>query len=171
MNKTTMEHTVGERRGRHRPASMALVVGLALSMGACAQKATGASDVSLVEWTSSFGFCAPTAYCTTRLRVTGTQATLTLESRESPARKYNAQLSASEASALGRAAAQAGFDGLGPVLGCPDCADGGAETLSVTAAGKQRTVTFEFNATVAPLEPLLGQVRALSERLRPSPAK
>ena len=139
---------------------------LALSMSAC-ENTNGASDVSLVEWTSSFGFCAPTSYCTTRLRVEGTEAVLTLESRQSPARRSATQLPAGEVDALRRAAAQARFEGLGPTIGCPDCADGGAETLSVTTAGRKHTVTFEFRAPVEPLEPLLGQMRALAGRLRP----
>ena len=141
---------------------------LALSMGAC-ENTSGASDVSLVEWTSSFGFCPPTAYCTTRLRVTGALAVVTRESRESPTVSNSVRLSAAEADALARAAEQARFQGLDPVIGCPDCADGGAETLSVTAEGEQRTVTFEFNAPVDKLEPLLGQVRGLVARLRPMP--
>jgi hypothetical protein len=143
------------------------LVPLALSIGACGESTTGASDVSFVEWTSSFGFCPPTSHCTTRLRVTGRQAVLTLESRESPPLTTTTQLSVAEAETLAGAAARARFDGLGPVVGCPDCADGGAETLTVMVAGEQRAVTFEYNARLDPLEPLLGQMRSLVERLRP----
>ena len=63
---------------------------------------------------------------------------------------------------------QAGFEQLAPVLGCPDCADGGAETLSATISGEHETVTFEYNARVEELEPLLGRMRTLAERLRPA---
>ena len=147
----------------------ALAAVMALAMGACAEGPSGAGEVTLVEWTSSFGFCPPSAYCTTRLRVSGVDAVVTLESRESPTVRRSVQLSAAEADALARAAAEARFEGLGPVIGCPDCADGGAETLSVTAGGEQDTVTFEYNASVARLEPLLSQMRGLVERLRPTP--
>jgi hypothetical protein len=135
--------------------------------GACAAWPSDATDVSLVEWKSSFGFCAPTSHCTTRLRVTGRQAVLTLESRESPAVRRETQLSAVEGDAIAEAAARARFDGLGPVVGCPDCADGGAETLTVMVGSEQRAVTFEYNAPLDPLEPLLGQMRGLAARLRP----
>jgi hypothetical protein len=145
------------------------LVPLALSISACGESTTGASDVSFVEWTSSFGFCLPTSYCTTRLRVTGRQAVLTRESRVSPSLITETQLTAAEADALAGAAARARFDGLGTVVGCPDCADGGAETLTVMVAGAQRTVTFEYNARLDPLEPLLAQMRTLVERLRPVP--
>jgi hypothetical protein len=155
-------------RARHlgrRLIAVALLP-LALSIVACAEGTTGASDVSFIEWKSSFGFCPPTAYCTTRLRVSGRQAVLTLESRESPAVLTETQLTAAEADALAEAAARARFDGLPPVVGCPDCADGGAEMLTVMVANEQRDVTFEYNARLDALEPLLGQMRSLVERLR-----
>jgi hypothetical protein len=41
--------------------------------------------------------------------------------------------------------------------------------LSVTADGETRTVTFEYAARVAELEPLLGQMRSLLARTRPMP--
>ena len=92
-----------------------------------------------------------------------------LESRESPTLRNTVQLDGAEADSLADAAARARFEGLGPVIGCPDCADGGAETLSVTTAGRRETVTFEFNASVRELEPLLSQTRSLAARLRPIP--
>jgi hypothetical protein len=158
-----------ENAGRQRPGRwsvLAALVPLVLAMGAC-ETATGASDVSAVEWSSSFGFCPPTAYCTTRLRVTGRHAVLTLESRESATVRIEEQLGAADADSLAEAAARARFDGLPPVIGCPDCADGGAETLTVVADGAERTVTFEYNARLDALEPLLGRMRSLTERLRP----
>jgi hypothetical protein len=139
---------------------------LALSIGACGQSTTGASDVSFVEWTSSFGFCHPTSYCTTRLRVTGREAVLTLESRELHPVTTQTQLTVAEADALAAAAARARFDALPPVVGCPDCADGGAEMLTVMAGVEQESVTFEYEARLDALEPLLGQMRSLVARLR-----
>ena len=152
-----------------RAPALALAAVLALTTGACTDKGVEPSDVSLVEWTTSFGFCPPEAYCTTRLRVTGDVAVVSLESRQSPTLTTTRTLTAAEADELALAATQARFDGLGSVIGCPDCADGGAETLSVTADGKVSTVTFEYNAAVAPLEPLLGRTRDLAARIRPTP--
>ena len=138
---------------------------LALSIGAC-ESTTSASEVSFIEWNSSFGFCLPTSYCTTRLRVTGRQAVLTRESRELPDVTTETQLTVAEADALADAAARARFAGLGPVVGCPDCADGGAEALTVMVGDEQHTVTFEYEARLDALEPLLGQMRSLVARLR-----
>jgi hypothetical protein len=153
-----------------RGATAAAALCIALASGACADSDNGVrpDDVSLVEWTSSFGFCAPSAYCTTRLRVTGQQAVVTLESRQSPTITRSETLSTAEADAIAAAAAQVRFEGLGSVIGCPDCADGGAESISVTADGKVSTVTFEYNASVAGLEPLLSRTRTLVARIRPA---
>lgn len=159
----------GARRLWRHVAALALAAAVALTMGACGESTSGASDVTRVEWSASFGFCPPAAYCTTRLLVTGTEAVVTLESRESPTLRNIVQLDGDEADSLAHAAALARFEGLGPVIGCPDCADGGAETLMVTAAGRRRTVTFEFNASVRELEPLLSQTRSLAARIRPIP--
>ena len=156
------------KRSGYLGRSLILVglAGLALSTGACDESPTGASDVSFIEWQSSFGFCLPTSYCTTRLRVTGREAVLTLESRELPPLTTQTELTVAEADALAEAAAQARFAGLGPVVGCPDCADGGAEMLTVMVGDEQRSVTFEYEARLDPLEPLLGQMRSLVARLR-----
>jgi hypothetical protein len=160
-----MPKTGREPRSR-RWSILAAIVPLSLAMGAC-DSATGATDVSSIEWSSSFGFCPPTAYCTTRLHITGRQAVLTLESRESATVRIEEQLGAAEANSLAEAAARAQFDGLPPVMGCPDCADGGAETLTVVTEDGERSVTFEYNAPLDALEPLLGRMRSLTERLRP----
>ena len=154
-------------RGRWGRIAMLALVPLALSTSACDGSATSASEISLIEWTSSFGFCLPEAYCTTRLQVEGRQAVLTLESRQSPPVRTEAQLTAAEAEALAQAAAGARFDELPPVVGCPDCADGGAESVRVLVDGEEQAVTFEYNAELEELEPLLGRMRALVERLRP----
>jgi hypothetical protein len=162
---TTSSENTFKRAGR-RFVSVALAAALASLTGACGDGTTGPSDVSLIEWSESFGFCPPSAYCATRVSVTGTQAVLRRESRQAPERRFTTQLTAAEADTLARLAVETRFDRLGPVVGCPDCADGGAETLSVVLEGQQRRVTFESGADIAELQPLLGHVRALAERLR-----
>lgn len=160
-----------EERGRGA-SRKSLLAGVALAVGltlAGCDSGTSASDVSVVELVQSFGFCPPDAYCTTRLRVASGQAIVTLESRASGNLVSRRQLRADEASAIARSAAATRFDGVASVIGCPDCADGGAESLSVTAEGRTRTVTFEYDAQVAALEPLLGQMRSVMATTRPMP--
>jgi hypothetical protein len=53
---------------------------------------------------------------------------------------------------------------LGAVIGCPDCADGGAETVEAVAADWSHAVAFEYGADVPTLKALLNRVRQIRER-------
>ena len=68
---------------------------------------------------------------------------------------------------IARLAAGTRFNGLPPVIGCPDCADGGAESLTITNSDASRTISFDYNAPIAQAQPLLERVRALRERMTP----
>jgi hypothetical protein len=59
----------------------------------------------------------------------------------------------------------AAFARLPETIGCPDCADGGAEWLELTYQGQTRRVTFEHGRPVAEIAPFLAQVRQLRERM------
>lgn len=49
------------------------------------------------------------------------------------------------------------------VYGCPDCADGGAEWVTMTLSGRIETVKFEYGAKLEPLAGLLELLRAVRE--------
>ena len=151
-----------------RGMRLATAAALALAAVGC-DTGLDPSDVSQVELVESCGFCPPTSNCTTRQRGMGRQAVVTLESRAGGTLETSRSLRADEADAIARSAASTRFEGVGPVIGCPDCADGGAESLSVTADGQTDKVTFEYGAQVAELEPLLGQMRAVLATTRPVP--
>jgi len=142
-------------------------------LAACASTAAPAStEIRQIVSTTSFGMCV--GYCTTRLEITEGQAMLVREARGGrggpqnlPEQRFTAELSASEWQEIARLAANADLQSLPDVIGCPDCADGGAEALTITGAGGARTVTFDHGASVAEAQPLLDRVRALRERLMP----
>jgi len=145
----------------------------ALALAACAgAPAPSASSVTRVVSTTSFGMCV--GYCATRLEITEGQAVLIREARggrgapqNSPAQRYTAQLSASEWQEIQRLAANVDFDALPDTVGCPDCADGGAEGLTVEGPGGAESVSLEFRANIPQAQPLLDRVRVLRERLTP----
>lgn len=142
-------------------------------LAACASGAAP-SGVTRVASTTSFGMCV--GYCTTRLEISEGQAVLIREARggrgapnptQTPQR-FTASLTPAEWQEIQRLAANADLDTLPDVVGCPDCADGGAEGLTIESAAGSETVSFEFGATLAPAQPLLDRVRALRERLTPA---
>ncbi|MFN0097435.1 MAG: hypothetical protein ACKVS7_02090 [Gemmatimonadaceae bacterium] len=87
-----------------------------------------------------------------------------------PLQRLTTPLSAQEWQDIAAAAtaAAAAFDTLPERLGCPDCADGGAETLALVGPGRDKSVVFEYGDSLAGVQPLLEQVRALRTRLSPN---
>jgi len=114
-------------------------------------------------------------YCTTRLEISPGRATLIREARGGrgapqnlPEQRFNTVLTPQEWDEIQRLAANTDLSGLPAVIGCPDCADGGAESLSITGAGQPQNISFEHGATIERAAPLLERVRALRARLMPA---
>ena len=56
---------------------------------------------------------------------------------------------------------------LPDVIGCPDCADGGAEWIEVERDGVRKRVTFEFGQEIPTIQPLLTTARAQRTAILP----
>lgn len=148
---------------------------LALALGACTtetpRQAPKTSQVRQVVTTTSFGMCV--GYCSTRLELSEAGAVLTRSARGGrggganlPDQRFEAHLTAAEWREIAQLAAHTNLSGLPDTIGCPDCADGGAESLTIAGAS-ERTITFDYGAAIAQAQPLLERVRALRERLMP----
>jgi len=55
------------------------------------------------------------------------------------------------------------FKNLDEVIGCPDCADGGAEWLELSINGKVKRVTFEYMHEPNEIKPVIEDLRLLLE--------
>ena len=147
-----------------------LMVAVALCAAiACATSPSGATAVTAIRATTSFGFCL--GYCRTTLEITEAGITYIEEAPRGdlPAVRRTAALSSSEWEALVDAVDRRAIEALPETIGCPDCADGGAESLEVTGADWRKGVTFEHGATIPQLQPLLSRVRTLRTRFPPTP--
>jgi hypothetical protein len=145
---------------------------VALSLAGCGNGTqASSSSVRQVVSTTSFGMCV--GYCSTRLEISEGQAILERTAhggrggQDLPAQRFTAVLSEGEWQEIARLAQEAKLDGLPAVIGCPDCADGGAESLTIVRAGGTKTVSFDHGAAVKEALPLLDRVRALRMRLMP----
>jgi hypothetical protein len=146
---------------------------LALALSACASAAAPPAEVTRIVSTTSFGMCV--GYCRTRLEISEGEAVLIREASggrgaPNPAQtpqRYSTPLSPSEWQEIQRLAARVDFDALPETVGCPDCADGGAESLTVEGPSGAESVTLEFRATIPQAQPLLDRVQALRTRLTP----
>jgi hypothetical protein len=148
------------------------IVAAALALTACASAlpTPTASNVSQIVSTTSFGMCQ--GYCSTRLEIASGQAVLIREPggrgpRTLVTQRFTATLSSAEWEEISQLAAHTDLSSLPNVIGCPDCADGGAETLTIARGSETRTISLEHGATIAPAQPLLEKVRALRTRLTP----
>ena len=149
-----------------------LFVTAALALAGCANAPASPEAVRQIVSTTSFGMCV--GYCMTRLEIAEGEAVLIRQARggrgapqDLPDQRFAAPLSSAEWRDLAGLAAETSFDGLPPVIGCPDCADGGAESLSIIGSSEPRSVSFDYGAEVAQAQALLDRVRALRERLTP----
>jgi hypothetical protein len=140
-----------------------------LALAACASTPAQA-PVSRIVSTTSFGMCV--GYCTTTLEISEGQAVLIRQARGGrggpstlPDQRFAAALSPAEWTEISGLAAHTDLSGLPATIGCPDCADGGAETLSINGAAP---ITFDHGANIAQAQPLLERIRALRERLTPA---
>jgi hypothetical protein len=144
------------------------IAALALALAGCASAAPAPTEVRQIVSTTSFGMCV--GYCTTRLEISEGQAVLIRDGRsgrgsaELPDQRFAQTLTPAEWQEFARLASNTNLSGLPPVIGCPDCADGGAESLTINGAP---TVSFDFGASIAQAQPLLERVRALRARMTP----
>lgn len=140
-------------------------------LSACVTTAPAPTAIRQIVSTTSFGMCV--GYCSTRLELSDGQATLTRSSRGGrgganlPDQRFSAALTPGEWQEIATLAANTSFNGLPSTIGCPDCADGGAESLSIEAASETHTINFEHNAAIPQAQALLDRVRALRTRLTP----
>jgi hypothetical protein len=56
------------------------------------------------------------------------------------------------------------FLALDTVIGCPDCADGGAEWVEITFDGEPYKVTFEYKNAPGAMAPYIDSLRSYMER-------
>jgi hypothetical protein len=148
-----------------RPSRFALLLAASLlGTWACGSPSAPSAEPQSFSSTVSFGFCLPSSYCTSRLEIAAGRVVFTYESRERPPLRQSRELQPVEWRRLVAAVDAARLRSLPSVIGCPDCADGGAESLTVGFAnGQSTTVTFEYNRDVPGIEPLVAQVRAIRQ--------
>jgi hypothetical protein len=77
------------------------------------------------------------------------------------------QLTQSQWGELSRLAADTDLSSLPRVIGCPDCEDGGEESLLIVSDDASRTVSFDFGATIPEAQPLLERLRLLRMQMAP----
>lgn len=136
---------------------------LLITLGRCTQSkdisAEGSSDALIIRTGTSFGFCV--GYCQKEYVFRETDVTLTQTSRSpvQPVKTCQTALSQADWNALKAAANVTVLSQQPETLGCPDCADGGAEFIELQTGEQKHRVTFEYGKTIPGLEPLVDALR------------
>lgn len=148
----------------------ALVLPIALAAAACGGPTDPSTEPVSFTHAVSFGFCDPRGYCSSRLELRPRLAVMTWESRERGAVVERRALDAAQWSRVSGALDPEGLRALPDVVGCPDCADGGAESLRVAFGdGQADAVTFEYGDEVAGIEALVDALREIRSSFDPPP--
>ncbi len=109
-------------------------------------------------------------YCKTTLAVSEKEATLTEEKwgrgagSNLPPQFTTLPLSPKEWQDIVASAVTANIDPLPETIGCPDCADGGAESLTIVRHGRLKRISFEAGSEVKEAQQLLERMRLLREK-------
>lgn len=123
------------------------------------------TDALTIRTGTSFGMCV--GYCQHEYVLNGTSFTLTQNGTraqaQSPTKTCQTTLSAADWNALKALADFNTFSSKPATLGCPDCADGGAEYVELQTGERKHRVTFEFGKTIPGFDPLVSALRARRE--------
>lgn len=151
---------------RIRCPRLPLTVVLAVAvLGACGDSPLQPGSIATIQASTSFGFCV--GYCRTTLTISSQEVVFLEEGTRSTVspRRRTAPISTSEWESLVSAIDRSRIEGLPAIVGCPDCADAGAESLEVLGDGWRKRVDFDYGAAMPELQPLLARVRAVRQRL------
>lgn len=145
-----------------------------LTLGRCTQTTaltptdTASTDGITIRTGTSFGMCA--GYCQSDYVFNGASATLTQNGTRSqaqvPVKTCQTTISQVDWDALKTLANFDAFSNKSATLGCPDCADGGAEYIELQTGDRKHRVTFEFNKTIPGFEPLVNALRKNRETFK-----
>ncbi|MCF7807812.1 MAG: spondin domain-containing protein [Candidatus Marinimicrobia bacterium] len=113
---------------------------------------------------TSFGECA--GYCIREMVIAGTDVSYTAsgwDSADVPELSLDTSITSAEWNTLEALADLDALESFDDVVGCPDCADGGAEWIKISDGVSEKKVTFEYGDTLAGFEDLIGELRALRQ--------
>ncbi|TAE34319.1 MAG: hypothetical protein EAZ91_00560 [Cytophagales bacterium] len=142
-----------------------LLFGLVRCNDTTAVEKETATDGVVIRSGTSFGMCM--GYCLKDLEISGTQAKFTQKSHRDdtkyPARTCTRTLSSNLANEYNLTAQLNEFRKLPAVIGCPDCADGGAEYVEIQVSEVIHRVKFEHGKTIPGFDALVKGLRTQRE--------
>jgi hypothetical protein len=127
------------------------------------------TDTVIIRSGTSFGMCVE--YCLKDLEIDGTKATFTKSAHPAfqsrfPTRTCRQTITTAKSDDLKLLATFSEFQKVAKTLGCPDCADGGAEYVEIQVGEQKHRVKFEYNRTIPGFENLVKELRIQREAFK-----
>lgn len=129
-------------------------------------KKNEANNLQEIAYGSSFGMCV--GYCMSEISVSADQVTFSKSKNgnKPDTKTCTKAIAESEVAALKKLVNTSEFNKLKDVIGCPDCADGGSEWVTLKLEGKLRKVTFEYGNAPEALKDIVTKLREMSAEFK-----
>ncbi|KAA3658820.1 MAG: hypothetical protein DWQ10_10325 [Calditrichaeota bacterium] len=138
---------------------------ISLVFGSCITNSEERIPEFRLETGISFGMCV--GYCKRAIQIEGKTATIIVESwrpKDYPTQKQTFTLTDAEYDSLLTLLDVTDMSGLEEVIGCPDCADGGAEWLAIEKDGKENRSKFNYGADIPDISSIMNFLRPIRQR-------
>jgi hypothetical protein len=124
------------------------------------------NDLSVIKYGSSFGMCV--GFCVNELAVGKDEMTYSGKQRspKPDTRSCTKPINADEVEAIKELIDIEKIAALPEVIGCPDCADGGAEWVAINAGGKNYKITFEYGKAPKELAAAVARLKILTAEFK-----
>jgi hypothetical protein len=143
-----------------------LIFLLVLSLNFMSCEKGSVENVETISYGTSFGMCV--GYCVNNLSIASEKVTFSKSKNgQTPDTKTCTSLiTVTELNAIKGLIDSDKVAKLPETIGCPDCADGGAEWVSLTVKGKTHKIVFEYGKAPAELAAVVVKLRALKEAFK-----
>lgn len=141
-------------------ASFYLITIVILCLFSCEEEETG--NVISISSGTSFGECM--GYCVRTLEIENLSLTYTVSGYDPvnyPVLSVESTLSGGEWNTIAALVDFKELQSYEDVIGCPDCADGGAEWVQVETSEGLKKITFDYGDTLSAIQPLINHLRSL----------
>ena len=122
------------------------------------------SDI-VINSGSSFGECR--GYCWREIQITGNKVVFEARSwgdENYPDKRLEGSITSEDWDTLVELIDMSALLAYEDRIGCPDCADGGAEWIQIQTTDTLKKVLFEYGDSLAAIQPLLDKMRSLREQ-------
>ena len=148
---------------------IAVIVSLTISLFSCTtddEMLTYNTDIVSIEYGTSFGQCL--GYCNRNIIISGTEVQFQASGQtitgNLPDLTIPGEITVKEWESLVKTINLLIFRNMEEVIGCPDCADGGAEWIEITTDEISHKIVFEFDNAPEEVENLIEELREILEQ-------